>query len=214
MVPLKSGAFEASEDERSRIAADIHDDALQILSALAVQLEAAQRTVEDSSARHVLARSHDEVHAAAVRLHQLIDELLPPPTESGLRQALEANCLLLFSESAIEYELRGDPVNLPSETQLLAYRLAQEALRNVLKHSLAGRVQVTLTASAQQLSVSIHDDGVGWGASATSTQPPTHAGLRIVRLRAEAFGGSVTTGVGLDGRGAAVDIRLPIGDRS
>ena len=201
---------EAEERERLRIAADIHDDTIQALGAVGLRLSHARRG-SDGPALAVLTEAETEVKAATERLRKLMFELMPPIAGDDLRAAVEGYCSVLFVGSAIDYEVTGEIRGLVSDRYLLAYRLVQEALRNVLKHSRGTRVLVEFEATATDLVSRISDDGVGMDeAGGAETAAPTHAGLRIVRRRAEASGGTATVAAGLDGRGSSIELRLPL----
>jgi PAS domain S-box-containing protein len=200
----------AEERERVRIAADIHDDTVQVLSALGLRLEQAQQRAGDDEAGRVLGRACEEVHDATIRLRHLMFDLMPPPSETGLHAAVQSYCAVLFAGTSITYALDGDTEGLAPEGCLLAYRLAQEALRNVVKHSRGQRVLTTFEHDGEQFVMCVADDGIGL-ASTPGEWPLLHAGLRMIRQRAEAGGGSTVTGVGLEGRGSSIEIRLPFG---
>jgi PAS domain S-box-containing protein len=203
----------AEERERARIAADIHDDTVQVLGALGLRLEQARRGALDREAEGVLGRACEEVRDATTRLRHLMFDLMPPPSEGGLRGAVRAYCSVLFAGTPITYAVEGDTEGLAPESGLLAYRLAQEALRNVLKHSRADRVLTTFDLDGEHLLMCVADDGVGLAAT-PGEWPLLHAGLRMIRQRAEAGGGSAVTDVGLEGRGSSIAIRLPLRARN
>ena len=198
---------EAEERERLRIAADIHDDTIQALGAVALRLSGAGEQAEDDRVRDLLADAEIEVRGAAERLRKLMFALLPPVAGRDLRSAVETYCAVAFAESPIEYTIVGEVDGFFSDRDLVAYRLIQEALSNVLKHSHATRARVSFEQTAGELVLRVSDDGVGMGEGDT---PPTHAGLRIVRQRAEAAGGSAHFGVGLEDRGCSIELRLPL----
>jgi PAS domain S-box-containing protein len=202
----------AEERERARIAADIHDDTVQVLSALGLRLEQARVGMSTGEAQTVLGRACTEVRDAATRLRHLMFDLMPPPSEIGLHAAVRAYCSVLFAGTPIDYTIEGDTEGLAPDSCLLAYRLAQEALRNVLKHSRAEHVFTTFESDADELVMRVADDGIGLG-STPGEWPLLHAGLRIIRQRAEAGGGSAATDIGLEGRGSSIEIRLPLGAR-
>jgi signal transduction histidine kinase len=203
-----SEEMHATERERARIAADIHDDTIQALNALQLRLERGRLSVSDPTAREILDRTGEQVRDATARLRHLMFGLMPPVPEQRLRQAVETYCELLFEDAPTGYEVCGDPADIPGDTYLLAYRLIQEALRNALKHASASRVRTELELGRGELTARISDDGVGFGSHGP---PATHAGLRLVRQRARAAGGSATTtDVGLDERGSTILIRLPL----
>jgi PAS domain S-box-containing protein len=198
---------EAEERERLRIAADIHDDTIQALGAVALRLSRAGEHAANDPDRDLLADAEIEVRGVADRLRRLMFELMPPVAGNDLRSAVETYCSVLFAGSEMRYEIVGDIGGLGSDRYLLAYRLIQEALRNALTHSEAARVRVEFDRTPTELVFRVSDDGVGMGDGET---PPTHAGLRIVRRRAEAASGSAQFGIGLDGRGSSIELRLPL----
>lgn len=198
---------EAEERERLRIAAEIHDDTVQSLGAVALRLSRAGERASNDADRDLLADSEIEVRQVAEQLRRLMFELMPPIAGDDLRSAVETYCLTLLSGSSIRHEIIGDVGALGSDRYLVAYRLIQEALRNALAHSRGTRVCVEFQPGPTELVVRVSDDGIGMG---DGEAPPTHAGLRIVRRRAEAAGGSATFGIGLDGRGSSIELRLPL----
>jgi PAS domain S-box-containing protein len=199
---------EAEERERMRLAADIHDDTIQALWAVTLRLSRAGEAAQSDGDREVLADAEVEVRGVAERLRQLTFELMPPVDGGDLRAAVESYCAVVFGESELGYEVVGDAAGLAADRALVAYRLIQEALRNARRHSRGSRVVVSFERTAAELVCRVADDGVGMGDAET---PPTHAGLRIVRERAEAAGGVARFGPGLDGRGLTVELRLPRG---
>jgi signal transduction histidine kinase len=198
----------AEERERARIAGEIHDDTAQVLGAVSLRLERAQSEVGDRVAKQALGRASEEVRHATVRLRSLMFEIMAPAENESLGTAIGAYCAVLLADTGIDYQLEGDAEGLSRGDLLLVYRLVQEALRNVVKHASAARVQVGLQESEEGLSVKIADDGVGILA-ATAGDPTIHAGLRIIQQRAEAAGGAAETGVGLEGRGTTIEVRMP-----
>ena len=199
----------AEENERSRIAADLHDDTAQTLSAVALRLAGAAAAARDEDAAAALVDAEYHVRAATMRMRFLLFELLPPVTETDLRVAVEAYCELLFPSAGIAYEVSGEAQNVPIDVFMLAYRLIQEILRNVLKHSEASCTQVDLVCEGEELTVRVRDDGVGFDPDATGTA--MSAGLRIVRQRAQAAGGSAEMETGDSCQGTLITLRLPLG---
>jgi two-component system, NarL family, sensor kinase len=204
-----SDAMAAEEGARARIAADIHDDTIQTLSAVAISLENARDGTADADARAALKSASWHVRDAASRLRRVMAELMPPLSATDLRAALEAYCSVLFAGSGMAYEIAGEaPEALDAEVGAVAYRVAQEAARNALRHSGAGRVRVELECASDELVLSVSDDGVGLGEYGPDF--PAHAGLRIIDQRAGAIGGSVTFTSGLGGSGTSVVVSLPL----
>jgi PAS domain S-box-containing protein len=202
---------EAEERERLRIAADIHDDTIQSLRAVGLRLAAARgRLGGGDDPAEVLAAAERDVCNVAESLRGLMFELMAPTSRDDLRAVVISYCEILFRETEMRFEVIGEVRSLTSERYLLAYRLIQEALRNALKHSRGARVEVSMEATDSELVIRVADDGVGMDETPGASAPPTHAGLRIIRQRTEAAGGAARFGVGLDGRGSAIEVRLPL----
>jgi signal transduction histidine kinase len=204
-----SDAMAAEEGARARIAADIHDDTIQTLSAVALSLQNARDDSADAGARAALDAASWHVRDAANRLRRVMFELMPPLSATDLRGALEAYCSVLFAGSGMTCEVAGDVGELDSEVGAVAYRITQEAARNALRHSCGTHVRVALERVGDELVVSVSDDGVGLGADGPDF--PDQAGLRIVDQRAGAIGGTVAFDTGLGGRGTSVVACLPLG---
>lgn len=205
-----SDAMAAEEGARARIAADIHDDTIQTLAAVALSLQNARDDAADAGARAALDAASWHVRDAADRLRRVMFELIPPESSSDLRAALEAYCSVLFAGSGMACEVAGEaPGALDSDVGAVAYRVTQEAARNALRHSGGNHVLVALERVGDDLVVSIADDGVGLGDYGPDF--PGHAGLRIIDQRAGAIGGSVAFDTGLGGRGTSVVVSIPLG---
>jgi signal transduction histidine kinase len=206
-----SEAMAAEEGARARIAADIHDDTIQTLGAVALRLANARDGAIDPGARCALDAAGRHVRDAAERLRRVMFELMPPAPAGDLRLAVHAYCTVLFADSGLQWEVTGSLPEgaLDPETAAVAYRVAQEALRNALSHAGGTRVRSELDCGGEELMISVSDDGVGLGEGWPAE--PTHAGLQIICQRAGAVGGTVDFDVGLDGRGTSVLVRIPLG---
>jgi two-component system, NarL family, sensor kinase len=205
-----SAAMAAEEGARARLAADIHDDTIQTLGAVALSLQNARDDTADTDARAALDAASRHVRDAAHRLRRVMFELMPPMCPGDLRTALEAYGAVLFAGTGMACEVAGDtPAALEPEVAAVAYRVAQEAARNALRHSGGTRVRIVLEHGADELVLSISDDGAGLGEC--GPEFPAHAGLRIIDQRAGAIGGSVAFEAGLDGRGTSVVVSIPLG---
>ena len=136
----------AQEEERARISVDVHDDSIQIMSAVELQIATLLRTRNDQQRQADLRKLQDTVGSAIGRLRNLLFELRPRVLdEEGLAPALRVYLRVLRDQTGIhttlEDHLAEDP---PSETRVILYRIAQEALTNVRKHSGASRASVSL----------------------------------------------------------------------
>lgn len=199
----------AKEDERNRVASDIHDDSVQVMTSVAISLERLARRVSDTDERRALAELEDSVRAAIGRLRKMVFELRPPALdEEGLVPALRLYLEEFKLDTGIDYRFVSEPSEEPtSQTRVVLYRIAQEALTNVRKHSGATRVSVTLARANGGVSLTIADDGVGFSADEID-HVPGHIGLSEMRERAEMAGGKLELDTG-PGAGATVTVWVP-----
>ena len=201
----------AEERERLRIAAELHDDTIQSLAAVALRLSNVGEQARSDVDRDLFADAEAEVREAAERLRRLMVGLMRPAPGRDLIAAIAAYCETLFAGSTMSYGIEGDAGELPEAMDLLAYRLVQEAVRNALTHSSGTRVLVSISRTPSELILGVGDDGIGMGEPHDAA---THAGLRILRDRAATVGGSVRFRTGIDGRGTGVELRLPLASPS
>ena len=212
---LLSRLEQAQEQERRRIAADIHDDSIQVMSAVDMRLQMLERQLDSPEAAAAIAEIKDTVQLAVDRLRHLLFELRPPVLDrEGLAPALEIYLDRMGSETGIEVQLVDETsTESPPELRAIAFRIAQEALSNIRKHANASRVDVTLSGSQTGLSVRITDDGDGFDRSRAEVAEPGHLGLSTMRERAELAGGSFVI-ESTPGSGTTVEFRLPFPPQS
>jgi signal transduction histidine kinase len=179
----------AQEEERVRIAEDIHDDPVQKVVAASMRLQLIRKQVQDPDVRASLDKLLESIRASIFSLRHMIFELHPSVLEhEGLAPALREHVAKL--ESELEFELQDDFEEQPSgETRVLLFRIAQEALGNVQKHARAQRVAVHLSQDDGGFKVEIRDDGVGFTPPQRLSSAPGHLGLSSMRERAELAGG-------------------------
>jgi signal transduction histidine kinase len=173
----------ATEAERMRIAADIHDEALQDLTMLVRRLDAAGDTANADAAREI-----------AERLRAICGDLrLPVLDDLGVGPALEWLCGRLGTVS-IELGRSGDESRLPADVELAVFRIAQEALSNAVRHG-EPPVVVRYRAEADRLELTVEDGGSGIPAGAAELAERTgHMGLMNMTQRADAVGASLQIG--------------------
>jgi PAS domain S-box-containing protein len=189
---MLSDLIRAQERERARIAAGVHDDSLQVITAAMLRLQQLRRRLRDPDALSMLAQLEQSIAQAADRLRRLMFDLRPPALErAGLASAVRDALSRLRDEAGVEVRLNdrlgAEP---PLPTRLLLYRITQEALLNAGKHAAADVVEVTLDDRDGGYLVQVADDGVGTPADRRSRLPePGHLGLVLMRERAEFAGG-------------------------
>jgi PAS domain S-box-containing protein len=206
----------AQEDERRRIARELHDQMGQHLTALGLGLKVVKDATPDPSPmRDRLQGLQALTDLIGREVHQLALQLRPTALDDLGLQAALANYVEGWSErSGIEVDFHGtglDGVRLPVLIETALYRVVQEALTNVLKHSAAQRVSVVLQRSPGQVSAVVEDDGRGFDVeSAPATgNAERRLGLLGMRERVELVGGTLTVESDV-GRGTTVIARVPI----
>lgn len=208
----------AQEDERRRIARNLHDQMGQLLIALGLGLKALENATPDlSPARPHLAQLRELTDQIGREFHQLALDLRPTALDDlGLQTAL-ANYAAAWAERSgveVDFESAGpDTARLPEVAETALYRVVQEALTNVLRHAGARRVSLVLQWSPGQAVVVVEDDGVGFDAELT-TGPVGRLGLLGMRERVALVGGTLTI-ESSPGRGTTIIacVPLPLGWR-
>lgn len=196
----------AAEDERTRIAHDIHDDPVQKMVALKMRLEMLRRQHPDLSD---VGEALEVMQLTIKSMRTLLFDLSPPTLEEeGLGAAL--TYLLDNSTSSFDWSVdEDDDYGEPSvRTSLILYRIAQEAFANARKHADAAHVRVTLQRRDDGTLLRIVDDGVGFKPQDAVVAAPGHLGLAAIRERAEMAGGW-TKLWSLPGQGTTLEVWLP-----
>jgi signal transduction histidine kinase len=203
------------EDERSRLARELHDETVQALIALDQRTQMIERiTKRDPQAAAVKLGELREMTAGTIaEVRRVIGNLRPIYLEDlGLVPAIEmlTRSLNETAELNATLTIAGEIQRLAPERELALYRIVQEALNNVVKHAQAQHVEVKLSYS-DQLLVLIHDDGRGFElpdrADALSEQG--HFGLIGMRERAELIGGQLTIQSSA-GAGTLIEVQVPL----
>jgi signal transduction histidine kinase len=205
---LLSHMLSAQEDERRRIAGDIHDDPLQLLVAVTMRLDLFRRELHDPSQVEHISQLREWIRAAVAKLRNLMFELRPPILdEEGLAAAIEEYASYWNLEQTVTTHdnLSEEP---PDEQRLLLYRIAQEAFANIRKHSGASSVEITLEQQERFFLVRMVDDGVGFDPGQALAAKDGHIGLSTMRERAEMAGGGCRIR-SLPGEGTTVEFWVP-----
>lgn len=156
----------AQEKERSRLARELHDDLSQSLALLAIQLEVLGSDAEAAPGlQRRIADLNRQIAEISSDVHRLSHELHPSKLEQlGLVSAVRGFCREIAASHGLKIQFESDdvPSNLGNEVSLCLYRITQEALRNVAKHSGASIVNVRMTGNHDRLSLTIADNGSGF----------------------------------------------------
>jgi PAS domain S-box-containing protein len=199
----------AQEEERRRIAADIHDDPIQVMSAVDLRLQTLARSGRAIEAGELM-ELHETVGRSIDRLRTLSFELRPGALDReglvvALRQYLEHTAREAGWEIEIVDGLSGEPA---PDLRAILYRMAQEAVTNARKHAAASHVTVEVVTVGAGVAVRVRDDGGGFDPTTADEPRPGHIGLSTLIERAELVGGwcRVTSA---PGRGTLVECWLP-----
>jgi two-component system, NarL family, sensor histidine kinase UhpB len=184
-----SAALQAMEEERARVARDLHDEVNQSLTGVLLHLEAAREKAPPDVARE-LAETKGMANQAMQELLTLARALRPTALDDlGLKAALAGHVeeVRRQTDIAASFEAGGDFSDVELETQLVAYRVAQEALSNVVSHSGAEHVRVRLSHTGEGLELTVSDDGHGF----TLDEEASGLGIPGMRERALLVGGEL-----------------------
>ncbi|MEX2459255.1 MAG: PAS domain S-box protein [Actinomycetota bacterium] len=201
----------AQEEERERIALDIHDESIQVMTAISMRLDVLERKMTDPALIEAARQLQDSVRRCIASLRELIFEVHPHALEQyGLVPALRQLLVKAEREVGLTHEvedgLEGEP---PSDVRLTVYRIVQEALTNVLKHARASGITLSLRSEDDGVRGTIHDDGVGFFPSEAEQPSAGHLGLAAMRARAETVGGRWSV-ASEPGAGTTVDFWVPL----
>ena len=205
----------AIEQERNRIARDLHDGPVQGVSAASLSLEAALLMIKAGDVDRgldVLAKIRQELAEEAESLRRLMSGLRPPVLEErGLMPALRETLMRFGSDAGVEVDFTGKIAReVPEDLETLAYRVVQEALTNVGKHARASRVLVHVETDQSQLRIEIEDDGTGFEtADVRDHLRAGRVGLASMRERVELASGTFAIR-STPGRGTAVLASMPL----
>jgi len=200
---------QAQEAERRRIAADIHDDPIQVMSAVDMRLQMLSRDATVASAD--LGEVQTEVRDAIERLRSLTFELRPSTLDrEGLGAALRLYVEHTARQTGWDVEVREDLASQPDpDLRAVLYRIGQEAVQNARKHAGASSVRITIEGQDGGVSLRVVDDGEGFAPDPDVTPEPGHLGLATLVERAELAGGWARID-SAPGAGTTVSCWLPL----
>ena len=198
----------AREDERSRLARDLHDELGALLTAAkldAARLKSRLGVLTPEAAERLL-HLNQTLNSGIALKRRIIEDLRPSSLSNlGLVAALEIQAREFADRSGLPVEASLEEVTLQPSSELMVYRLVQEAFTNIAKYAQAKRIVVKLWTEGGQVHVSVRDDGIGFDTSVPRTS--AH-GLLGMRYRVEAEGGVMTLRSS-PGQGTEVHAKLP-----
>ncbi len=200
-----------AEEERSRLALELHDGPIQRLTVLDLKLEHMRLKAERGDAesgRQLLDDVSGGLRDEIQGLRKVMSQLRPPALdERGLEAALTDYVQAAATEWGLRYSVQADlPARLDPTTETVLYRVAQEGVQNVVKHARATTVTLTVAATNGTTSMSIRDDGVGFDGNQDA--PKDHLGLIAMRERVEMGGGTLRVR-SAPGSGTEIVVQVP-----
>ena len=196
----------AQDEERRRIAADIHDDTIQSMIASGLSVQLLRHEVTDPEALERLRAVEQRIGASISRLRQLMFELEPVGAAGDLTAAIEQ-----YLESALDRPVQlsvtcSDLVEPAGPVRQVLFRNLRECVLNASRHGAADSIDVDITSVQDGIEVIVADDGTGMTSSAA--RKAGHHGMRVMRERVEALGGHLVVESEL-GRGTTVLFWIP-----
>jgi signal transduction histidine kinase len=208
---LSSGILAAQEDERRRIARELHDDTMQALAALTVQARLIEKRDDVQELRNGVASMREGIGATLAELRRLAYDLRPTALDDlGLTAALEGLAHEFVDAYGVRVQTRLDypETRLPAAIEVTLYRIAQEALSNVRHHAAASEAALELRVASDTVSLAISDNGRGIPSERRLASREGGLGLLGMEERAQAQGGRMTI-ESAQGRGTVVRVELP-----
>jgi signal transduction histidine kinase len=201
----------AQEDERARIATDIHDDTVQAMVAAGIRLELVARRLTDPAQRAEMELLRATVADALTRLRTLLFELRPLTLDrEGLAAALREHLERVAGPAGPAWELDDrlgrEP---PAEVRVTLFRIAQEAIANALRHGRPSRITLSLAEEGEGVRIAVRDDGRGFDPEQIEVAGPGHLGITAMTERASAAGGWCRV-ESAPGKGTLVGAWIPV----
>lgn len=212
LAKVSGKLIEVQEQERTRIARDLHDDINQRLAMLTVEIDRLAQDPPASSAEmsHRLTEVTEQVSEVSMGVQSISHELHSPQLEYlGVVPAIRSFCRNFAARRTLEIDFAHDdkiPATVPYEVSLCLFRVAQEALNNAARHSKVRRFEVSLACVADELHLMVLDRGAGFDMTAMNKEG---LGLISMRERVRLVGGAITIESKPMG-GTSVQVRIPL----
>jgi signal transduction histidine kinase len=208
----------AQEDERKRVARELHDELGQALAGLSFQVNILENSItsDDLKIREQLSQISSLISHTSDRMYDLIMALRPSSLDDlGLAAALNAHADRMLPGSGISFDLetRGMKKRLPPNLETALYRIFQEALSNIIRHANANKIHVRLVRKNGFFEGEISDNGRGFISEDVQMDGNSSRGLGLLGMqeRVTQFGGQLEI-TSQPGSGTSIHIRIPIND--
>ncbi|MCX6030914.1 MAG: GAF domain-containing protein [Chloroflexi bacterium] len=204
----------AQEEERKRIARELHDDTSQALTALLYAAEEAMELSDPAEVKLTLKNMRGLAQRTLDGVHKLIFDLRPSMLDHlGLAPALRWFAQSRLEPSNVRLVIEADnlPRRLPAEIETTLFRVVQEAVTNIVRHALARNVRIAFRLEQGVAAITVEDDGLGFDVVEVSLSPDSDRGLGLLgmRERVQLLGGEMTID-SAPGQGTRLDIFVPV----
>jgi two-component system sensor histidine kinase UhpB len=209
-----SQIINAQEQERQRIARELHDETSQVLTSLLISLAVLEESIESPEARERIADTRALAHSTLRAIRTLSIDLRPSALDDlGLLPALRWYVKEYQKKCAIEVDFRSSGLKerLPAEMETALYRIVQECLTNTARHSNAKKVSVSLRETGDAVNATIKDDGHGFDYDALLKNPGQERGLGLAGMQERAVLLDGTLDISTEpGKGTTVKVSIPL----
>lgn len=209
IVSMRS-MLEGQEKERSRIARDLHDGLGNLLSTLKVNIGSLQINFDDTNAQKIYGSASQMIDEACTEVRKIAHEMMPQSLKKlGLRKAIEDLVKKMDATHSFdaEFHVHGSEQTFDDNTNVMLYRIVQEALNNIVKYANASEVSVQITYSEEWFDLTIEDDGEGFDPNTVDSEKGM--GLKSIAFRTEFIGGTYDIN-SRPGVGTLVTINIPL----
>jgi PAS domain S-box-containing protein len=206
------------EEEKTRIARDLHDETSQILASLQAYLQVVNETLPEGpiKARQYLRKAQELTTTIQDEIHKLIHELRPPILEelgllAGINSLVEN--YLKLKGLKVRFKISGQSKRLPPDMEIHLFRIIQEAFSNIVRHAQAKLVTIFIKFKKNSITISIKDDGLGFDVKKAMSSDYNSWGIGLLNMkeRVELFNGSLLIDSS-PGVGTQVSIEVPLGE--
>jgi len=218
---LLQDILEIQEEERKRLARELHDETSQVLTSLNANLEAAVNVLRVSAAKaEPLLRKAQTLSINILdEVHRVIYELRPSLLDDlGLVAAIRwlSNDKLGHSDVNLQYKIKGKERRLPHQLETTIFRVIQEALNNINRYAHANNVLIEISFLTEAIEVRIADNGIGFNVEEAihSKERPRGLGLLGMKERVEIMNGTLTIQSNSDNGGTEINVNIPLGEES
>jgi PAS domain S-box-containing protein len=214
LAALTRRLVELQEFERKELARELHDRIGQNLTALGIDLSIVAATVAPEATDELRARLADSqtlIESTVAAIRDVTSELRPPMLdELGLVQALKWHARAVSARTGISISVHGtESTERPApETEIALFRIAQEALNNIIKHARANRVEIAVERSGTEHVMSVQDNGVGFETAKERRSRHRGLGMVTMRERSQAVGGRFEVR-SIPGSGTRLTVQVP-----